>query len=121
MGLAQGHRGGGEVSEPARKRTKSIATSNSRTIARAKRRFKVPVPGEDGAIADVLDGQTCVLTGLFPEVGGGCGLQLGKGRMKTMIEEFGGRVTSAVSGKTTILVVGTVEYLVQSSGLYRYR
>ena len=34
------------------------------------------------------------------------GLNLGKDRAKAMIEAFGGRVTSAVSGKTDYLVVG---------------
>jgi len=47
-----------------------------------------------------------VLTGLFPEVGGGEGLQLGKERAKKMITSFGGKVTSAVSGRTDFLVVG---------------
>ena len=37
---------------------------------------------------------------------GGAGLELGKARCKAMIEAFGGRVTSAVSGKTDYLVVG---------------
>lgn len=40
------------------------------------------------------------------QIGGGCGLDLGKARVKTMIEAFGGRVASAISGKTTHLVVG---------------
>ena len=33
-------------------------------------------------------------------------MDLGKARVKAMIEAFGGRVTSAVSGKTTALLVG---------------
>ena len=37
---------------------------------------------------------------------GGAGLELGKARCRAMIEAFGGRVTSAVSGKTDYLVVG---------------
>jgi BRCT domain type II-containing protein len=47
-----------------------------------------------------------VLTGVFPEVGGGGGLNLGKARVTAMIASFGGRVTSAVSGVTDLLVVG---------------
>jgi hypothetical protein len=43
---------------------------------------------------------------VFPEVGGGAGLNLGKDRVKAMIESFGGKVTSAISGKTNILIVG---------------
>jgi BRCT domain type II-containing protein len=66
----------------------------------------MPKPGQNGAIAGVFDGQTMVLTGLFPEVGGGTGLNLGKEKMKSLIENFGGRVTGSVSGKTDFLVVG---------------
>ena len=38
--------------------------------------------------------------------GGGSGLNLGKAKVKSMIESFGGRVTSAVSGKTDYVVIG---------------
>ena len=41
------------------------------------------------------------------QVGGGCGLELGKERVRKMVQAFGGKVTSAVSGRTDILVVGT--------------
>ena len=68
--------------------------------------FIVPRPGRDGAIKHSLAGKTCVMTGVFPELGGGAGLNLGKDRCKAMIESFGGRVTSAVSGQTDVLVVG---------------
>eukprot|EP00986_Skeletonema_menzelii_P012226 scaffold6642_cov122-Skeletonema_menzelii.AAC.1 len=71
-----------------------------------KSRFQMPRPGQNGAIADVFDGQRFVLTGLFPELGGGGGLNLGKAKMTTLIENFGGRVTSQVSGKTNFVVVG---------------
>ena len=40
------------------------------------------------------------------QVGGGCGLELGKERVRQMITSFGGRVTSAVSGKTDLVIVG---------------
>ena len=70
-------------------------------------KFILPRPGLNGAQAGAFRGQTFVMTGIFPEVGGGAGLELGKGRVKGMIESFGGRVTSAVSGKTDFLVVGT--------------
>ena len=67
----------------------------------------VPVPGKNGAAAgDSLKGQTVVLTGVFPEIGGGAGLNFGKDRAKRMLESFGARVTGSVSGKTTLLVVG---------------
>ena len=53
-----------------------------------------------------MAGLTCVSTGIFPEVGGGSGLNLGKDRVKAMVQSFGGRVTGSVSGKTNILIVG---------------
>jgi hypothetical protein len=70
------------------------------------RHFIAPRPGHNGALANALVKKTFVLTGLFPEVGGGAGLNLGKDRLREIIESFGGRVTSAVSGKTDVLVVG---------------
>ena len=57
------------------------------------------------AVANCLAGKNVVLTGVFPQLGGGQGLDLGKAR--AMIESFGGRVTSDVSGKTDVLLVGT--------------
>eukprot|EP00816_Leptocylindrus_hargravesii_P011202 CAMPEP_0196823472 /NCGR_PEP_ID=MMETSP1362-20130617/87626_1 /TAXON_ID=163516 /ORGANISM="Leptocylindrus danicus, Strain CCMP1856" /LENGTH=362 /DNA_ID=CAMNT_0042203353 /DNA_START=1 /DNA_END=1090 /DNA_ORIENTATION=- len=71
--------------------------------------FSVPTPGQGGYTANSLAGKRVVLTGTFPELGGGAGLNLGKDKLKKMIESFGGRVTSAVSGKTDILVVGKDE------------
>mmetsp|Transcript_27345 Transcript_27345/g.51675 ORF Transcript_27345/g.51675 Transcript_27345/m.51675 type:complete len:644 (+) Transcript_27345:106-2037(+) len=71
-----------------------------------KAKFRILRPGVNGAIAGVLDGKRFVLTGVFPELGGGTGLTLGKDRTKGMIESFGGRVTSAVSGKTDFVLVG---------------
>ena len=73
---------------------------------REKTRFRIPVPGKNGAIPDCLDGLRFVLTGIFPEVGGGIGLNLGKDKVKKMIEDFGGRVTGSVSGKTNFVIVG---------------
>jgi len=70
-------------------------SSAARTLvsqaAAPKERFSVPVPGRDGATAGSLAGQTLVLTGVFPEVGGGAGLDLGKARVKAMVESFGGK------------------------------
>lgn len=68
--------------------------------------FVIPKPGVNGALAGALTSKTFVLTGIFPELGGGAGLDLGKARCTAMIESFGGRVTSSVSGKTDYLVVG---------------
>jgi len=68
--------------------------------------FIIPRPGLNGALPGALGGQTFVLTGTFPELGGGSGLDLGKERCRSMIVAFGGRVTSSVSGATSYLVVG---------------
>jgi len=85
----------------------SAAPSSLAIVAKPKekQRFMVPVPGR-GAPKGSLEGQTFVITGVFPEVGGGEGLQLGKDRVKKMITSFGGKVASGVSGKTDVLVVG---------------
>lgn len=79
---------------------------NVEAMVRHREHFIIPIPGKKGARKNSLQGQTCVLTGIFPEVGGGAGLNLGKDKVKRMIQAFGGRVTSSVSGKTDILVVG---------------
>ena len=86
--------------------SKLPASSTSTKLVRKKARFVMPVAGRDGASANSLSGMTFVLTGIFPSVGGGTGLKLGKDRLKRMIQTFGGRVTSAISGKTNVLVVG---------------
>lgn len=75
-------------------------------VSGKKSKFQMPRPGQNGAIAGVFDDQRFVLTGLFPELGGGSGLSVGKDKMKTLIENFGGRVTGSVSGKTNFVVVG---------------
>lgn len=51
------------------------STSGSALVAETpgEKRFVVPVPGRDGP-ANSLSGKTVVLTGIFPEVGGGAGL-----------------------------------------------
>ena len=69
--------------------------------------FIIPVPGKNGnSDSSSLAGKTFVLTGVFPEVGGGSGLSLGKDKVKRMVTSFGGRVTGSVSGKTNYLIVG---------------
>ncbi|CAM9858671.1 unnamed protein product [Chrysoparadoxa australica] len=68
--------------------------------------FTVLQPGRNGAVPGALLGKTIVLTGVFPEVGGGTGLNLGKDRLKAMIKSFGGKVTGSVSGRTNYLIVG---------------
>lgn len=81
-------------------------SSNSIVLAGAeKKQFVIPVPGK-GAPKASLAGKSFVITGTFPEVGGGAGFKLGKDRVKKMILSFGGKVSSSISGKTDVLVVG---------------
>ena len=90
----------------ARKAEAPVATAEAtKALAPVRQQYVPPKPGVDGP-EDCLAGQTFVLTGLFPEVGGGSGLDVGKERTKALISSFGGRVTGSVSGKTTVLLVG---------------
>ncbi len=82
------------------------SASEPQAVVPKKAKFQMPKPGQGLAKAGCMDGLTCVMTGIFPEVGGGAGLTLGKDRVKEMVESFGGRVTSAVSGRTNLLIVG---------------
>jgi NAD-dependent DNA ligase len=78
-----------------------------RKATTTKKAFKIPRPGKDGAAdSNLYDGKRFVLTGVFPEIGGGIGLDQGKAKVKALVESFGGRVTSAVSGVTDYLIVG---------------
>ena len=72
--------------------------------------FVIPKPGVSG-VEGCMAGLTCVSTGIFPEVGGGSGLNLGKDRVKAMVQSFGGRVTGSVSGKTDILIAVSYTHL----------
>lgn len=86
----------------------SSSKSDSQSIvlaAKQKETFVMPVPGK-GAPKDSLAGRIFVITGTFPEVGGGKGFEIGKDKVKAMIKSFGGKVASGVTGKTDVLVVG---------------
>ena len=54
-----------------------------------------------------LKDQTFVSTGIFPELGGGAGINIGKERLRKMIESFGGIYKNHLSKKdTTFLIEG---------------
>ena len=81
------------------------ATSTS-ALALKKEKFVPPVPGVGKGVVGALDGLRFVLTGTFPEIGGGSGLGLGKKKTEAFIESFGGKVTGSISGKTDYLLAG---------------
>jgi len=45
-------------------------------------------------------------SGIFPELGGGSGIGIGKTKAEDLITSFGGKVTGSISGKTDYLLVG---------------
>lgn len=49
--------------------------------------FVMPLPGQNGAVPGRLTGKTVVLTGIFPEAGGGAGLELGKAKVSVKSRE----------------------------------
>ncbi|KAL3779504.1 hypothetical protein ACHAW5_010633 [Stephanodiscus triporus] len=64
--------------------------------------FRVLVPGVDGAGADdALVGQSFVITGTFPEAGGGDADAVGVANVKAMIQSFGGSVNTRFSKKSS--------------------
>ena len=78
-------------------------------LAVAKSAFVPPaLPPLGKGVAGSLDGDRFVLTGIFPELGGGSGLGLGKKQAEDIITTFGGKVTGSISGKTNYLLVGKV-------------
>lgn len=69
------------------------------------------VPGVDGAVGDnFLDGKTFVLTGTFPEVGGGDGHTI----VKALVESFGGKAITRFSKTTSkycmIYIIPSIYY-----------
>lgn len=111
-GASSAKDGGGGPSQARKKvKTEKAGAAGTSTALVTKRedepkKFVVPVPGKGSAVATSMAGETVVMTGLFPEIGGGAGLSLGKARAKALVESFGGRVTGSISGKTTLLLVG---------------
>ena len=73
--------GGGQmVSAPTSAASSSSSSALATRGAAPRERFIVPVPGRDGVKGGSLSGKTFCLTGIFPELGGGTGLALGKER-----------------------------------------
>jgi hypothetical protein len=56
-------------------KSEKIIREECSTLVASK--FEMPVKGKNGAVTNSLDGKTIVLTGVFPEIGGGAGLNLG--------------------------------------------
>jgi hypothetical protein len=118
VGGNSGGGGGGNVGNEATAPSSSLSSSSmqvkleqpSSAVVKpdthARDRFVMPAVGANGAQSGFLNGKTIVITGIFPEVGGGAGLNLGKDKLKAMVEAFGGKVTGTVSGRTNILIVG---------------
>jgi hypothetical protein len=86
--------------------SRSSSGGGGAVVNRERVAFVAPVAGKT-APAGSLAGKTIVMTGVFPEIGGGGGLSLGKDRLKAILTSFGARVTSSISGKTDILIVGS--------------
>ena len=94
------------VPAPAEKKASSSRALVAQPANKPKAALTIPRPGVGLAVAGSLAGKTVVLTGIFPELGGGAGLDLGKARARAMVESFGGRVTGSVSGRTDFVLVG---------------
>jgi hypothetical protein len=80
-------------------------TTPQRRGQRDKNQLYTPTAAE-GAQGGILAGLRFVLTGIWPFQGSGQGLALGKDRVKSRIEKFGGTVTMSISRLTDALVVG---------------
>ena len=92
--------------EPTGGADKASTASTTPTALSTERVFAFPVLGVDG-VAGALKGHTVVLTGVFPMIeSAAVGFGKGKDTLKLAIEKYGGRVTSSVSKKTSIVVSG---------------
>ena len=81
----------------------SAGSSNATT---APVTFHILVPGVNGALdANFLRGLTFVITGTFPEAGGGGESDAGVANVTAMIQSFGGKVNGRFSKKTSEYIV----------------
>jgi NAD-dependent DNA ligase len=83
-----------------------LGTSLPKEKPPAASMLQIPKPKSGGAKKDCLKGKKFVLTGVFPTLGGGDGLTLGKDKLKEIITSFGGSVTGSISGIINYVVVG---------------
>lgn len=78
--------GGGSSASSSSSIQVKVEPSSSSAIVKpdkhARGRFVMPAVGANGAQSGFLNGKTVVITGIFPEVGGGAGLNLGKDKLK---------------------------------------
>lgn len=78
--------GGGSSASSSSSIQVKVEPSSSSAIVKpdkhARGRFVMPAVGANGAQTGFLNGKTVVITGIFPEVGGGAGLNLGKDKLK---------------------------------------
>ena len=72
--------------------TTTLATSAEIVPSKSKKKGRFVMPTPTSLTKNNLAGKTCVMTGIFPEVGGGAGLSLGKDRVKSMLQSFGAKV-----------------------------
>ena len=84
-----------------KKKRKMSNTSSAVNIVPGS--FSLPVPGVNGALDDetFLKGKSFIMTGIFIEVGGGDDDSIGVENLKSMIESFGGKVTTRSSKNTS--------------------
>ncbi len=84
--------------------TSTSAGSSNATTAPVT--FHILVPGVNGALdANFLRGLTFVITGTFPEAGGGGESDAGVAYVTAMIQSFGGKVNGRFSKKTSEFMV----------------
>ena len=68
----------------------SSSSSSSLISVKKKQTNNMLVPQNESQ-ASFLKGKTVVMTGTFPEIGGGMGLELGKERLRSMLQSLGAK------------------------------
>jgi NAD-dependent DNA ligase len=83
-----------------------IIPSCPTTPRRGKCKKTATPSAREGAVEGSLSGRRFVLSGMWPDLEEEAGLRSGKERVKSRIEWFGGKVTSAILGLTDTLIIG---------------